>query len=409
MKRVFPGSIPRFDLAAPARGLALVKEIAMIAVAVLVVGSFAVAATPVLVPGPATAALAGTAALAASPAREAAESSPGAIPRGPRALSQRAMEAAAEYSALHGGAAVLVMQNGEIVFERYEAGTDAETAMNLHSGTKGFWGPVVAAMIEDGLIDSFEQHAADFIPEWQGRPWKQEITIRHLLNLTCGLPQDLPALQGYDRPTLAPDLYAHAVQLPLIQLPGRRFSYGPSCYYALGAVLKNVLAERNMTPLDYLKARILDPIGVEIGDWVHDASGNPHIPNGAFLSARNWARYGQWLLQEGAWNGTQIVRPDLMRQLREPSEANPGHGLAIWLNRPMGYDPQDQRAGRPPAPGPGGFIYPDGHPDIFAAMGAGKNRMYIIPELSVVAVRQTHRLSDRFEDEVFLRLLLEER
>ena len=390
MPRLFPGTTARPHVTDPSRVLFAAILCAAVVVVALLASTF-------------------------SPARAAGDlppetsvAGPTASPANRRPLSQEAMQAAADYSALHGGAAVLIMQYGEIVYERYEAGTDAATAIDVHSGTKGFWGPVIAAMIEDGLIDSFEQRAADFIPEWRGRPVKEQITIRHLLNLTCGLPQDLLSLQGHDRPTLAPDLYAHAVGLPLVRLPGREFSYGPSCYYALGAVMKQALAGRGMTPLEYLKERILDPIGVEIGAWAHDATGNPHIPNGAFVTARNWARYGQWLLQEGEWNGRQIVGADLMRSLPEPSEANPGHGLAIWLNTPGGFNPQDQRAGRRPRPGRGGFIYPDGHPDMFAAMGAGKNRMYIIPELSVVAVRQTHHANDRFEDAVFLRILLGE-
>src|SRR5262245_29422538 len=65
------------------------------------------------------------------------------------------LRSAADYSAAHRGASVLVMHDGKIVFERYESGCDAATAIHLHSATKGFWGPVIAAMIEDRLITSF--------------------------------------------------------------------------------------------------------------------------------------------------------------------------------------------------------------------------------------------------------------
>ena len=62
-------------------------------------------------------------------------------------------ELAADYSSKNGGRAVLVMVDGKIVFERYDNGFGPDTATHLHSATKGFWGPVIAAMIEDGLID----------------------------------------------------------------------------------------------------------------------------------------------------------------------------------------------------------------------------------------------------------------
>ncbi len=321
------------------------------------------------------------------------------------APSAEAMRAAADYSAQCGGASVLVMHEGKVVFERYEDGIDAETAIDMHSGTKGFWGPVLAAMIEDGLVTSFDELASETLPEWRDDARKRTITLRHLLQLSAGLAQDIPALQGDARATLASDLYAHAIKLAVVTEPGRRFVYGPSCYYALGEVMKRKLAARKQTPLDYLRARVLQPIGVETGNWVHDAAGNPHIPNGASFTARNWARYGQFLLQEGAWEEKQIIARERMRELREPSAANPGHGLAIWLNRPGGFDPTTQRSGNLPEKTRPGFIYPDGEPDIFAAMGAEQNRLYIIPQRGLVVVRQCQQ-ETRMRESEFLRLIL---
>jgi CubicO group peptidase (beta-lactamase class C family) len=220
------------------------------------------------------------------------------------------------------------------------------------------------------------------------------------------LVQDVVNLQGHERPTLAPNLYKHAIGVQALRGPGAVFQYGPSCYYVLGEIMKRKLAARDQTPLDYLKQRILDPIGVKVDEWVHDASGNPHIPNGAHLTARNWAKYGQWLLQGGEWNGKQIVREDLLEELVKPSKANPGHGLALWLNQPGGQGAVGVAAQKS---GPGdkaGWIYRGGHRDLFAALGAGKCRMYVIPSLEMVVVRQADNQSDRFDDNMFLSLLL---
>ncbi len=118
---------------------------------------------------------------------------------------------AADYSARHGGRAVLVMVAGKTMFERYDNGFGPDTATHLHSATKGFWGPVIAAMIEDELITSFDELASKTLPEWKEHPRKSRITLRHLLTLSAGLVQDVVNLQGHDRPTLAPDLYKHAI------------------------------------------------------------------------------------------------------------------------------------------------------------------------------------------------------
>jgi CubicO group peptidase (beta-lactamase class C family) len=170
--------------------------------------------------------------------------------------------------------------------------------------------------------------------------------------------------------------------------------------------MKRKLAARKQTPLDYLKQRILDPIGVELGDWVHDASGNPHIPNGGDLTARNWAKYGQWLLQSGEWNGKQIVAKDLLDELVKPGEANPGHGLALWLNQPGGHGGAEGAAQKSEPGDKAGWIYRGGHRDLFAALGAGKCRMYVIPSLEMVALRQGDSKADRYDDNTFLSLLL---
>jgi CubicO group peptidase (beta-lactamase class C family) len=315
-------------------------------------------------------------------------------------------ELAADYALRNGGRAVLVMVAGKTVFERYNNGFGQDSATHLHSATKGFWGPVIAAMIEDGLIESYDELASKTLPEWRNHPRKSQITLRHLLSLSAGLVQDVVNLQGHERPTLAPDLYKHAIGVLAAREPGATFQYGPSCYYVLGEIMKRKLAARNQTPLDYLKQRILNPIGVNVGDWVHDASGNPHIPNGAHLTARNWAKYGRWLLQGGEWNGKQIVRKDLLDELVKPSKANPGHGLALWLNQPGGQGAVGV-AGQKSEPGDtAGWICRGGHSDLFAALGAGKCRMYVIPSLKMVVVRQADNKSDRFDDNTFLSLLL---
>ncbi len=321
----------------------------------------------------------------------------------PQPASPENCQAAADYSAKHGGLAVLVMIDGKMVFERYDNGHAADKLTHLHSATKGFWGPVVAAMIEDKLIESFDELACETLTEWKDDPRKRTITVRHLLQLNAGLAQDVVNLQGHDRPTLAPDLYKHAVGLKAASDPGERFVYGPSCYYALGELMKRKLAAKKQTPLDYLKARILDPIGVKVGKWVQDKSGNPHIPNGAYLTAGDWARYGQFLLQGGQWDGKQIVKRELLDEFYTPSKANPGHGLAIWLNRPGGRGATPLQKANAEA----GFIYPAGVPDLFAALGAGKCRMYVIPSLKMVALRQCDSARDAYQDDVFLGLLLE--
>jgi CubicO group peptidase (beta-lactamase class C family) len=311
------------------------------------------------------------------------------------------LRAAADYSASHNGHAVLVLVDGKIVFERYQNGFTAEQPHNLYSGTKTFWGPVLAAMIEDGLLTSLDEPVSQTISEWKSDARKNRITIRQLTDLNAGLVQDIQSLQGEDRPTLVADLYSHAITLRSVAQPGARFVYGPSCYYVLGEVLKRKLAVRKQTPLQYLEQRILQPIGARVGRWTHDRSGNPHMPNGAHLTARDWLKFGELLLNRGLFQGRAIVRPDLLQFVG--STANPGYGFTAWLNQPGGRSSSGRGASSNPGD-EGGWIYPQGFPDLYMAAGAGAQRLYIIPSRRTVIVRFGD--SPRFIDREFLSRLL---
>jgi CubicO group peptidase (beta-lactamase class C family) len=138
----------------------------------------------------------------------------------------------------------------------------------------------------------------------------------------------------------AHDFYQHAVGLPAETEPGETFRYGPSHFYAFGELVKRKLEPREQDPLAYLEARIFAPIGMRYERWERDDAGNPHIPNGAYLTARDWAKLGRLVLRQGKWEGEQLVPAGLLAECFEPAPANPGYGLTWWLNRPGGFDTQ---------------------------------------------------------------------
>ena len=321
-------------------------------------------------------------------------------------ISREYMEKAAGYSEKKNGRAVLVMQKGTIIFEEYQNGADRDTAVHIHSATKGFWSGGIAAMIHDGLISGYDEPAWKTLHEWKDDPVKSRITVRHLMSLSAGLVQDVSALQGFGG--YAKDKYAYAAALDTDHAPGTGFRYGPSCYYALGALMQRKCEDRYKNPLDYLTKRILDRVGCRISDWKHDPSGNPHIPNGAFLTARDWIRYGQLLLQKGTWEGKEIIRKDLIEACAEPSQANPGHGLALWLNCTGGHGSHPSYHIAPPG-SKGGWIYFGGHTDIIGLLGAGRCRMYLVPSENMVIVRmgEDEPRTGGYVDSHFLQLLFE--
>jgi CubicO group peptidase (beta-lactamase class C family) len=316
--------------------------------------------------------------------------------------------AAAAYSRQHQGGAVLVQIGDTIVFEEYQNGATATTAFHVHSATKGFWAAACAAALEDGLLEDLDHEAHSLITEWKDpvkHPRKAKIKLLHLLELTSGLSQDVAQIQGLN--PKAQDIYKYVVEsLRMPVDPGTFFQYGPSHYYVFGVLLSRALeqAGRNPDPLLYLKQRVLDPVGVVAADWARDPEGNPHIPNGAYLTARSWVRYGRFLLDDGRVSGKQIVSSSWLQAMRTPGAVNPGHGRFLWLNTQGGQG--NTSSAIAPAGSAGGFIYHDGHPDLFAALGAGKNRMYMFPALDMVVLRQSAGDQDKFDDHTFLSILL---
>ena len=177
--------------------------------------------------------------------------------------------------------------------------------------------------------------------------------------------------------------------------------------------MRRKLAFRGQTPVDYLKQRVLDPIGMEIGGWRLGDDGNPQLWFGAILTARNLAKYGELIRLNGSWNGKQILSPELLRECFIGTEANPAYGLTWWLNR---YVAPELRASIPPlSQGTQDLTDIAGIPqDLVFAAGAGNQRLYISWSLKLVVVRQASGIMrsitghgrSGFSDAEFLSLLL---
>ncbi len=283
-------------------------------------------------------------------------------------------EAAATYSAGLRGISLLVIEDGEVVFEDYPNEGAADRAHALASGTKSFAGIMAAAAVQDGLL-SLDERVSDTITEWQGSR-REEITVRQLLTLTSGLRN--PQQRGQI------PVYTVAIRMTLRRAPGAAFEYGPVPFQVFGELMRRKL---DGDPLDYLKTRVLDPIGLEVGHWRRDRQNNPMLPAGARLTARNWARLGEFLLARGEWNGEPLVSREAFDELFVGTPANPAYGLTWWLVEPV--DPLFASE-TPPLDGQTDFWhYPEVFPgDMVLAAGAGNQRLYVSWERNMVVVRQ---------------------
>lgn len=309
-------------------------------------------------------------------------------------VTPEACAAASKYSDAHAGVAVLVLVDGKAVCET--GATDK--AFELWSGTKSFVGMIAAAAVQDGLL-TLDERVADTIPEWRNDELKQQVTIRQLLSMTSGQPSRIGRPTGYEA----------AAALPVTIKPGSAFNYGPTPTEVFGAVMARKLAARGLreNPVEYLDRRVLKPAGISCSGWRTGPDDNPLLPQGAILTAHQWARYGELIRHAATVEGRALVDTGAFQEMFVGSEANPAYGLAWWLpRRTQSTDPvtaQFELAHNPQ-------IVPA---DMVIAAGAGEQRLYVIPSLGVTIVRQAKlNLASRpgpneprWEDSKFLQLL----
>ena len=308
---------------------------------------------------------------------------------------------AAKYSEDRRGVAMLAMQNGRIIFEHYANGGTAGAKWPIFSGTKSFWGITALAAVRDGLF-KLDDLVSDTITEWKSDPRKAQITIRQLLSQTDGI-EGASRLQ---RPS-ARDRNAMAIRLPLVAEPGSAFIYGPSHLQIFSELLRRKLGGR--TTISYIQSRVLDRLGLGRLNYKKDSLGNPLPATGFELTAREWARLGELVLGRGNYRVRQIIPANLLREAFVGSEANPSYGLTFWLNSqaPTGREEDIERMldlQWQSAQWANVCICKNAPADMVVALGSHYQRLFIIPSLKAIIVRQGS--GAKFSDAQFLRLVL---
>src|SRR5438105_1925003 len=307
-------------------------------------------------------------------------------------LNPNALQAAAAYSRSAGGTSFLALQNGQTLLEQ-----NAGEPHKIYSGTKAFWCLAALAAAEDGLL-SLDDHVSDTIPEWKRDPRKARVTIRQLLDFSCGLD---PVFSLHNNNP--GDRDAIAIRGPLVASPGSAFIYGPSAFQVFHAVLKQKL--NGDSPRRYLERRVLHRLGLGSQRYLTDSAGNLLLASGWLLSARQWAKLGEVALKDGA----PVVSSGSMSACWRGSGANRAFSLGWWNNRqaPGGreFDIEAMLIPRWQRQSWGGTVLCRHAPsDVVACIGSGYHRLYVIPSMNLVVVR--HGSGRKFSDAQFLRLLV---
>lgn len=269
--------------------------------------------------------------------------------------------------------AVVVVYNDQLIAEQYAPGFSATTVMPAWSATKSITGALIGILVKQGKlhIDS-----AAGIPQWAGTQ-KQLITIKQLLQQTSGLSYT----ESYVYPSEATNMLFrkgnmanYAESLSLEYPPGTTFNYSSGNSNILSDIIKRTVEKNSYASFPYNE--LLYKIGMCSATLEPDASGMYVGSSYCYATARDFARFGLFCLNNGKWNNEQILPENWITLSTQPVKADPlkRYGSQFWLN---GIDES----------GAGKHQFPDVPGDMYYAAGYGGQGIFIIPSRKTVIVR----------------------
>ncbi len=221
--------------------------------------------------------------------------------------------------------AIIIYQDNKLISEKYFGIGKPETKIEAMSATKSIVGLAVACMLSDGLLDSLDVPVCKFYPEWrQGQ--KQNITIRHLVNMTSGIQNNRnTTVEIYP----SDNFVQLALAAELSDKPGSIFAYNNKSLNLMAGVIQKITGKRMDA---YIGERLFKPLGISDFTWSLDSAGNPHAMSGCQIMPRDFVKIGLLLLNNGKFNDNQIISEKSISLVVSPCKQYEGYGMLWWIN-----------------------------------------------------------------------------
>ncbi len=273
-----------------------------------------------------------------------------ALPRGDDAPMPAGLQDWIEARSL---TSLLVLKDGEIVHEDYYKGTGADDLRISWSVAKSYLSALFGVVLDEGHIASLDDPVTKYAPSLAGGAY-DSATVGNVLQMSSGITFDEDYLD-YDSDinrmgrvlALGGKMDDFAAGLTETFAPaGAQWKYTSIDTHVLGMVIRG--ATGRSIP-DLMTEKIIQPLGLEASPYyLTDGVGVAFVLGGLNVRTRDYARFGQMILQGGQWNGQQIVPPDYIDQAILPTartEAGKiGYGYQWWI--PVGSIPGDEVTGR---------------------------------------------------------------
>jgi CubicO group peptidase (beta-lactamase class C family) len=232
----------------------------------------------------------------------------------------------------------MLVRHGQVVAEGWWAPYDAASPHSLYSLSKSFTSTAVGLAIAEGKLSLDDELVKLFLNDTPANPSPnlRAMRIRDLLRMSTGQQTEPP--RKADQPWVRSFL-AHPVPFK----PGTHFLYNTSATYMLSAAVEKATGQ---TLLDYLRPRLLEPLGIEGPTWEVSPQGISVGGYGLSVRTEDIAKFGQLYLQKGKWGGRQLVPASWVEAataLQTSNGSSPisdwdqGYGYQFWRCRHGGY------------------------------------------------------------------------
>lgn len=274
--------------------------------------------------------------------------------------NQNAVQPLKDYLNQKGTKSFMILVNGRIVMEEYFNGHTATATWEWNSAGKTLVASTVGIAQQENLLN-INNKVSDYLgTEWTSMPLNKEnlITVKHLLTMTAGNDDTKQ--------------YVIKSNLTYIADAGTRWAYSN-----IFQKLTDVVNKASNKPFEtYFNEKLKSKIGME-GFWNFGTIFTIYHSN-----TKSMARFGLLALNKGKWNNEQIINESYFNESVSTSQSiNPSYGYLWWLNGKTSFMiPNEQTVYQD-------FLVPNAPADMYAAMGAKDQRIYVIPSKKMVVIR----------------------
>lgn len=274
--------------------------------------------------------------------------------------------------------ALLIVYQGLLIAEQYAPGISKNTPLQGWSMTKSVMNALVGILVKQGKL-SINQKAP--IQKWtHTNDPRSSITLDQLLRMSSGLEFDETAGAAVtdlsEMLFLKRDAATFAIDKPLIHPANSHWQYSSGTSNIISRIVRVASGGSTADVVRLLRNELFIPLGMQQAIIEPDSSGNLIGSSYMYATARNWARFGQLYLQDGRWEGKQLLPEGWVKYSSTPTPASPKgeYGAHFWTNGGI----HSAAENRP---------FPSLPEDLYYAAGYKGQRVVIIPSHQLVIVR----------------------